>query len=91
MKLHEIIDTLADGVHAIEYGKLHPYLKSLKTYYKAQFNSEPWLVPVAVFNAAQYCLIAPQGEIHEALLAYDSDTLEDDELLESYLYYAKPL
>lgn len=91
MKLHEIIDTLADGTNAIEYGKLHPYLKSLKTYYKAQFNSEPCLIPVAVFNAAQYCLIAPQGEIYEAIRAYDSDTLEDEELFESYLSYVRPL
>ena len=70
MKLHEIIDINDGGKETILTEILHKYKKSLLAYYTAQFPSEPVLMVVEVFNAAQYAMIVPSAEIDDAIRYY---------------------
>lgn len=78
MKLHEIISTNEGGDKSILTELLYPYRKSLYTYFKSYYNCEPVLMVTDVFNAAQYALIVPSNELHEAMDTY----LEGSELSE---------
>ncbi len=82
MLLHEIISENENHASAIEYGQLHPYLKSLYTYYKRQFCCEPVLMVTAVFNAAQYAKIVPSNDFSDAIEAYMNgwDGFTEDEI-----------
>jgi hypothetical protein len=91
MKLHETIEALEQGLLAVEYGQISKYKKSILTYFSRLFTSTPMLIPVAVSNAAQYCLIAPVGEVYDAIIAYDENAAGDEELMETYLQYIQPL
>lgn len=80
MKLHEIIKANEDDKSSILIELLIPYKKSLLTYYREQFNSEPMLMVTDVFNAAQYGKIVPSCELYDAIMLYlDEDLSEEDE------------
>lgn len=80
MKLHEIITTNADGKNSILIEKLLPYKKLLLRYYTAVYNCEPFLLVTDVMNAAQYALIVPINEIHEAIdIYYEGCSFTDEE------------
>jgi hypothetical protein len=66
----EFINLNKDSKTSIEYGKVHPILKSLYIYYKDLFCCEPVLMVTDVFNAAQYVKIVPSNEFHEAIEMY---------------------
>ena len=85
MKLHEIIQTNDELDKAILTEELFKYRRSLLTYYKTYFTSEPMLMVVSVTNACQYALIVPSDEFYEALESYLGhwpDT-EENELISS--------
>ena len=77
MKLHEIIKHNEDHKTAILIESMLPYKRSLLTYYKDLFPSEPVLMVVAVMNAVQYAKIVPVYELHEAMDAYIEDDLSE--------------
>lgn len=80
MKLHEIIKANEDDKSSILIELLIPYKKSLLTYYREQFNSEPMLMVTDVFNDAQYGKIVPSCELYDAIMLYlDEDLSEEDE------------
>jgi hypothetical protein len=88
MKLKELIDMLdGDGTQAVEISQIQPYRNLLRAYFSAYYTSAPVLIAVAVFNAAQYCIIAPSDEIHDAIVAYDVEAAADEELMETYTCY----
>lgn len=70
MKLQEIIIANARAQSAIEYGQIHPYLKSLNTYYKENFEGEPILMVCEVMNAAQYVKIVDSNYFNEEVCKY---------------------
>lgn len=80
MLLHEIISTNDQGTSSILCELLFKYKKSLCTYYSRYYNSELILMVTTVFNAAQYALIVPANEFHEAIDAYlqGSDLTEEE-------------
>ena len=73
MNLHEIIKANETDGLDISYQAIHPYKKSLYTYYKSLFCCEPILMITAVFNAVQYCKIVPENDFFEALDGYVND------------------
>lgn len=79
-KLHEIIEINSTGDTSIEVEQLHPYKKSLYTYFKKYYNCEPVLMVTDVFNACQYALIVPSNELNEAIEIYlqNSDITEEE-------------
>ena len=80
MKLHEIIKANEDGKSSILIELLIPYKKSLLTYYREYFTSEPMLMVTDVFNAAQYGKIVPSCELYDAIMLYlDEDLSEEDQ------------
>ena len=93
MRLTELIKLLdnSGGAQAVLYEYIHPYRKLLKAYFEAYYTTPPLLIPVAVFNAAQYCLIAPEQDVYDAIFTYDSEAVEDEELLEQYTQYIQIL
>lgn len=80
MKLYEIIKTNESGHNSILTELLHPYKKSLYTYYKDLFQCEPVLMVTNVFNACQYALIVPSNEFIDAIYTYleNSDLTEEE-------------
>lgn len=80
MQLHEIISISEKGTSSILLELLHPYKRSLYTYFKDYYCSEPVLIITDVMNAAQYGFIAPANEMHEAISTYlqDSDLTEQE-------------
>jgi len=70
MKLHEIITTFEGGTSSVLTELLHPYKKSLLTYYKAYYNCEPVLMVTDVFNACSYAMVVPGNEFSEAIYHY---------------------
>jgi hypothetical protein len=83
MKLHEIIKHNEDHKTAILIESMLPYKRSLLTYYRDLFPSEPVLMVVAVCNAVQYAKIVPSGEFSEAIEEYiDADSSEEDKEFE---------
>ncbi len=93
MRLIELIKLLdnSGGTQAVLYEYVHPYRKLLKAYFEAHYTTPPLLIPVAVSNAAQYCLIAPEQDVCNAIYAYDADAIDDDELMEQYTQYIQIL
>lgn len=91
MRLKEIIDILVQGDQAVLYEKIHPYRRSIRIYFKSYYNSTPILIPVMVSNAVQYCLVAPEGEVSDAIVQYDSEAGEYRWLFESYTQYMQIL
>lgn len=87
MKLREIIDILEGGTQAVLYEKMYPYKNLLRAHFTESFGSAPILIHVAVFNAAQYCIIAPQGEVYDAIVQYDKEAANDEGLMEQYTQY----
>lgn len=81
MKLHEIIAANDSGENkSILIELMLPYKRSLLTYYKSQFNSDPVLMVTAVFNAAQYGIIVPSSDIHQCLSEYlDAEGLKGED------------
>lgn len=80
MLLHEIITTNATGTQAIRTDLLLPYKKSLLTYFRRYYNSEPLLIVTDVFNIGGYGIIAPESEASEAVQVYlDSAEIDDDD------------
>jgi hypothetical protein len=73
MKLHQIIEANEQDGKSILLEAMHPYFKSLRTYY-----SEPTLMITRVSNAAQYGKIVPCEEYFEALNEYTTDEDEQD-------------
>lgn len=65
----EIIEKF-ENEEDVSYEKIHPYLRSLYIYYKAQFCCEPVLMVTAVFNAVQTVQIVPENEFTEAIECY---------------------
>ena len=82
MKLHEIITkTIGENV-SFNYEILHPYLKSLYTYFKDYYNCEPVLMVTDVFNAVSYAKIVSSNEFTESVCDYlniDSCDLENND------------
>jgi hypothetical protein len=64
---------------SILYELIHPYKKSLYTYYKNYFNCEPVLMVTNVSNAAQYVKIVSSNEFMDAIEIYLSDSDMTDE------------
>lgn len=92
IKLHELIDALDGGGHqAVEIGKIQPYRNLLRAYFQAYYRDTPVLIPIMVTNSLCYCLIAPGSECTDAVIAYDEEAAGDEELMEQYLQYIKPL
>lgn len=88
MLLHQIIATNDKGTSSINTKILHPYKKSLYTYYKDLFCCEPVLMVTDVFNAVQYAVIVPVNEFSEAIDVYinacsltDEDKMNQTELI----------
>lgn len=80
MLLNEIISTNEEGTKSILIELLHPYKKSLFTYYSNYFNCDPILMVTDVFNAAQYALIVPANEMNEAIYNYlENSGLNEEE------------
>ena len=85
MRLKELIDTLdGSGTQAVLYDHIAPYRNLLRAYFTAHYTSTPVIVAVAVFNAAQYCIIAPENEIWDAIVAYDEEVIDNQDLMEQY-------
>jgi hypothetical protein len=78
MKLHQIIEANEQDGKSILLEAMHPYFKSLRTYYKDYYGCEPTLMITSVSNAAQYGRIVPCEEYFEALNAYTTDEDEQD-------------
>lgn len=94
MRLHEIIKINDTGVRSILIEKLLPYKKSLLTYYAARYTSDPYLLIVSVSNAAQYGLICPMEDAHEAIYTYFDGAINDSEMeseIEVILFNSIPL
>lgn len=92
MRLSELIETLDGGGHqAVEIGQIQPYRNLLRVYFKAYYRDTPVLIPNMVTNSLCYCLIAPGSECTDAVIAYDAEAADDDELMESYLQYVQIL
>lgn len=99
MKLNEIVeinDLLVSNMEAggaILYDVIHPYKKSLRTYYEDYFGCEPVLMVTSVSNAAVYGVIVPINELQEYLNDYlgalDPDDREAEE--ETILFNSKLL
>ncbi len=84
MNLAQIIEINDKGTSGILTELLYKYKKSLFTYYSNYFNCEPILMVTDVFNAAQYAIIVPANEFHEAINHYlDADNSLTDEEKES--------
>jgi hypothetical protein len=79
MNLSDIIAQNKKVDESIEYGQIHPYLKSLYVYYKDLFCSEPVLMVTDVTNAAQYCRIVSSNEFSEAICDYIGIDLEPED------------
>ena len=79
MRLHEIIEINDIGTDAILIESMEPYKNQLFTYYSNHYESEPVLMVCTVFNAAQYALIVPINEIHDAMAIYlEGDDCEQE-------------
>lgn len=76
MLLHEIIQKNEEDKYSILYELLHPYLKSLHTYYKDLFDCEPILMVVSVSNAAQYAKIVSSEDFEDSYRRYCSLNFE---------------
>lgn len=70
MKLAEIILKNDNENVSFNYEILHPYLKSLYTYYKDFFCCEPILMVTDVFNACSYAKIVPSNEFTDCVCEY---------------------
>ena len=79
MLLHQIITKNENFTTSILVELLHPYKKSLYTYYKDLFCCEPVLMVTGVFNAAQYAKIVPSNEFNEAIESYLDENLTEQE------------
>jgi len=79
MNLSEIIIQNEKVTESIEYGQLHPYLKSLYIYYKNYFFDEPILMVTDVMNTCQYARIVPSNEFTESICDY----LQVDSIVEN--------
>jgi len=78
-KLHEIIAINSKGTDSILIELLHPYKRSLLTYYTDLFCCEPILMVTSIFNAAQYGIIVSSNEFSEALEYYIENDLENED------------
>lgn len=76
MKLHEIIKVNEEYGRNISIAAISPYKRSLLTYYRNQFSSEPILMVTTVFNAAQYGKIVPADNFGEIVREYVEDEVE---------------
>jgi hypothetical protein len=65
-----IIEANKDKKTSLLYESIHPYLKSLYTFYKDAFNCEPVLMVTDVYNACQYVKIIPANDFNEAVCNY---------------------
>lgn len=83
MKLHEIIKANEHHTSAILIELLIPYKRSLLTYYRDLFCSEPMLMVTDVMNVCQYAKIVPANEFNEAVYAYMGVDYVDEEDTES--------
>ena len=83
MLLHEIITKNDELTSAINTEEFYKYRKSLLTYYRDFFTSEPVLLVFSVFNACSYALICPACECQEAMESYFDDipTPEEAEVI----------
>jgi hypothetical protein len=79
LNLSQIIEINSEANKSILFESLHPYLKSLYTYYKDLFCCEPVLMVTDVFNAAQYAKIVPSNEFMEAINEYLEDSYLNEE------------
>ncbi len=79
LNLSQIIDLSIESKTGILIETICSYKRSLLTYFKDYYLSEPVLVVTAVFNAAQYGFIAPANELHEAVETYLSDMEEGED------------
>lgn len=68
--LYQIINANEEKETSVLYETMYPYLKSLYTYYKDYFCSEPLLMVTSVTNATQYCKIVNSNELYEAICEY---------------------
>ena len=91
MLLNQIISANDTGTDAILIELLVPYKKSLFAYYTNYFISEPILMVVSVSNVAQYGIIVPIDEIHEALDTYIGSEEYNEDDKEVILFNSIPL
>jgi hypothetical protein len=88
MKLYEIIEANEKDKTSILIEKLIPYKKSLLTYYRNLFPSEPILMVTMVANAVQYAQIVPSDEFTEAISDWMGEPIDfDDEESDTYAEY----
>jgi hypothetical protein len=87
MNLSDIIAQNKKVDESIEYGQIHPYLKSLYVYYKDLFCCEPILMVTDVTNAAQYCRIVDSNDFSEAVCDYLGLDSEPDTESDDFAYY----
>lgn len=78
MKLHQIIEANEQQKTTILLEAMHPYFKSLRTYYRRHYLCEPTLMITSVTNAAQYGKIVPCTSYFEALNSFTTDEGEQD-------------
>jgi hypothetical protein len=78
MLRHEIIEKNEVENSSILYELVHPYLRSLNTYFKDLWCDEVIVMVTSVSNACQYVKFVTASEYIEALEAWTKDECEQE-------------
>ncbi len=69
MKLYEIIEKNDEDTSSVLIESMHPYKKTLKSYYQQKME-DPIMMITSVTNTTAYGKIVPAGKFNEAICAW---------------------
>lgn len=85
MKLYQIIDAIDDD-ESVSYETIHPYKRSLKTYYADRWSCEPIFMVLFLTNACCWGKIVPSNEF-DAALQYETNEESERETISANSFY----
>jgi hypothetical protein len=85
MNLSEIIQNNNKPQTAIEYGTIHPYLRSMYVFYKDLYLCEPVLMVCSITNNSSYVKIVSSNEFTESICDYIGCEIHELQNSDDYL------